>query len=261
MRNFFRGLERYQVRYLLVSGQAAVLYGAALFSEDIDLWVEPSEENWEALHSCLREQKARYHKLTPPLTTEYARKGHGFHFLVPCESGEEFYLDIMGQPPRVASFPECMERAASLESEWGRLPVIGISDLVEIKKTQRLRDYPVISRLALQSINVTMDNVSEEKLHWAWQHLFELDDAERFASHIHVSKPGWLPLEEPGRTWMELFLSGNDREVEVDARLEEDMLERMAAYRRADRFFWQEIITELRLLRSRGKLCPEGENV
>ena len=41
IRSFFQSLEDKQVAYLLISGQATVLYGAATFSEDIDLWVKP----------------------------------------------------------------------------------------------------------------------------------------------------------------------------------------------------------------------------
>ena len=33
------------VRYLLISGQATILYGAATFSEDVDIWVEPDKDN------------------------------------------------------------------------------------------------------------------------------------------------------------------------------------------------------------------------
>jgi hypothetical protein len=45
MRSFFQNLEREAVRYILISGQASILYGAAMFSEDVDLWIEPTEEN------------------------------------------------------------------------------------------------------------------------------------------------------------------------------------------------------------------------
>ena len=37
--SFFQSLEREAVAYLLVSGQATVLYGAAAFSEDVELWM------------------------------------------------------------------------------------------------------------------------------------------------------------------------------------------------------------------------------
>jgi len=43
--NFFQSLSHHGVEYLLISGQATVLYGAATFSEDIDLWLHPTEDN------------------------------------------------------------------------------------------------------------------------------------------------------------------------------------------------------------------------
>lgn len=46
-RSFFQNLERHSVSYLLISGQATVLYDAAEFSEDLDLWIEPSPENFQ----------------------------------------------------------------------------------------------------------------------------------------------------------------------------------------------------------------------
>ena len=69
--NFFQSLERNGVEYLLISGQAAVLYGAATFSEDIDLWINPTGENRGRFLLALRDCRARYYKLTPPLTVEH----------------------------------------------------------------------------------------------------------------------------------------------------------------------------------------------
>src|SRR5512141_1363680 len=40
--NFFQSLEDHRVEHLLISGQASVLYGAATFSEDVDLWINPT---------------------------------------------------------------------------------------------------------------------------------------------------------------------------------------------------------------------------
>jgi hypothetical protein len=76
MRSFFRALERRRVRYLLISGQAAVLYGASTFSEDVDLWVAPVSGNWTRLLLALADRGARVYKLTPPITLAFARRGH-----------------------------------------------------------------------------------------------------------------------------------------------------------------------------------------
>jgi hypothetical protein len=51
-----------------VSGrQAAVLYGAAHFSQDLNLWIDPTEENIRRFVDALEEVDARVHKLTPAL--------------------------------------------------------------------------------------------------------------------------------------------------------------------------------------------------
>ncbi len=149
MRSCFRSLERRGVRYLLISGQASVLYGAAEFSEDVDLWVSPEARNFRALVFALRDAEARVHKLTPPLDPSLARGGHGFHFLLPSEGDEPRYLDIMGKPPRVGTFAAARRRAVVMKTPLGEMPVVAIVDLVELKKTRRLGDYEVISRLAV----------------------------------------------------------------------------------------------------------------
>ncbi|MFH1706636.1 MAG: hypothetical protein ABIF71_01775 [Planctomycetota bacterium] len=77
--NFFRSLERERTACLLIGGQAAVLYGASAFSEDIDLWVKPDAPNIAAFLRVLQAMNARYYKLTPPLTVPMMRRGHGFH--------------------------------------------------------------------------------------------------------------------------------------------------------------------------------------
>ena len=46
-RKLFQGLKTNQIEYLLISGQATVLYGAATFSEDVDVWVNPGRANAE----------------------------------------------------------------------------------------------------------------------------------------------------------------------------------------------------------------------
>ena len=60
--SFFQSLNARGVEYLLISGQATVLYGAATFSEDIDLWINPTEENRDRLVATLRDCAARYYK-------------------------------------------------------------------------------------------------------------------------------------------------------------------------------------------------------
>src|SRR5689334_12226551 len=95
--NFFQSLERHSVESLLISGQATVLYGAATFSEDVDLWINPTETNRARFLVALHEAQARYYKLTPPFTVENLRAGHGFHFCLPGREADAVFLDVMGR--------------------------------------------------------------------------------------------------------------------------------------------------------------------
>ena len=118
MRSFFRSLETEAVRYLLISGQASILYGAATFSEDVDLWVAPAAINIDRFIRALHRSKAVAHKLTPALTVRHSRRGHGFHFRVPSPGMPEWYLDVMGQPPRVGGFSAAARRAVPSLREY-----------------------------------------------------------------------------------------------------------------------------------------------
>jgi hypothetical protein len=155
-----------RVEYLLISGQATILYGAATFSEDVDLWVLPTEENLERFVSALRSVAATHYKLTPPLTVENLERGHGFHFVLPGGPSGDVYLDVMGRPPRVGSFESAASIARVFDTDFGRVRTIGIQDLVELKKTQRPEDYPIIARLALAFL-AEREPVVRADLSWA----------------------------------------------------------------------------------------------
>ena len=84
MKRLIRSFDRAGVRYLIVGGQAAILHGAADFSEDVDLWIRPDRANIERALGALAGLRARIHKLTPPLTRTHVAAGHGFHFRIPA---------------------------------------------------------------------------------------------------------------------------------------------------------------------------------
>jgi hypothetical protein len=65
----FRSFERFGLDYLLISGQAAILYGAATFSEDVDIWIQPTPENatrlLRALAACQQARRRAHDVRTP----------------------------------------------------------------------------------------------------------------------------------------------------------------------------------------------------
>jgi hypothetical protein len=94
MQRLFQSFDRNAVRYLLISGQAAVLYGAASFSEDVDVWIDPHASNVRAFLGALAELDAAVYKLTPPMTVRNVGFGHAFHFLVPDGAGPDHPADV-----------------------------------------------------------------------------------------------------------------------------------------------------------------------
>lgn len=254
--SFFRSLEEQRVAYLLISGQATVLYGAAVFSEDIDLWIRPTAENADALLAALRSVGATYYKLTPPLEPGFLLRGHGFHFRVPDEP--EFFLDIMGQPPRVPAFDDVAPAASVMQTAWGDIPTIDIKHLAALKTTQRLGDYPVIGRLALRHMEETITPRPQD-FRWALDNLHTIDELEEFL-RTYPAAEAECEGELMKKLASEVRAEGVGHADTVEA-VERWLGERMLAHRQADRRYWQGIIEELRELRAAGELMPVGRPV
>ena len=260
--NFFQSLSDHGVAYLLISGQATVLYGAATFSEDIDLWINPTSENRDRFTDALRDCAARFYKRTPPLTVENLGRGHGFHFLLPGGNESGVFLDVMGNPPRAGSFAASLATARWMETEWGAIRTIGLKPLVELKKTQRLEDYPIISKLALAWFDQPECAKTADDLRWALQNIFTLPELRIFlAEHPEAMDLAVEHLNPAVTEFGRQLLSGADVSESVERQVNEWMQPRIADLQQADRRYWREIIAELKSLRATAKLVAEGSAV
>lgn len=256
--NFFQSLSAHEVQYLLISGQAAVLYGAAVFSEDIDIWISPLKENCVRLVESLAELGAKYYKLTPPVSPAYVERGHGFHFVV-GEEDDVFFLDVMGCPPRVPPFEQALRDSRVVSTDWGGVPTVGIRDLVEIKKTQRASDYPVIGQLVLRDLE-DRDRPTEGDYRWAAENMFTLPELRQLLQ----AYPETVEIEGTEPLFGKLasaLMSDELPTEETEQDIERLLTERTLAHQAADRRYWREIIVELRELRQKGELIPVGAPV
>ena len=229
-RSLFRAFERFRVDYLLLGGQASIAYGAATFSEDIDVWVRPDPLNAQRLLQALAALRARVYKLTPPLTTGLLKAGHGFHFVIPARP-LSIYLDAMGRPPRAAGFSTARRRAVIMPTGMGKLPVVSIEDLVALKKTRRLSDYEVISNLVRVRLAAELEP-SRRLLEWAARHSFRAEDRRDFLVRLG---------ESPS-------LSRCRKQIATE----------ITAHQTRDTAYWRKRIADLRRLRRKGLLLPEG---
>ncbi|MDP2866903.1 MAG: hypothetical protein Q8O90_11730 [Elusimicrobiota bacterium] len=259
IKNFFRGLNASGVRYLLISGQAAVIYGAATFSEDIDLWVSPEAENWEKFRAVLAKAGARIYKLTPELSQEFVLKGHGFHFTFPRGSGEpEWYLDVMGVVPRAGGFERAFDRKEIYRTAWGVLPVIGLRELVELKKTRRLSDYPVISELArLEAERLSRKTITAADWRWILSSSFEAEDIIQYLKNGGARKIA----RQLKRPCLASCLEAAENSVSGVAHIPDaagEIALEIELLRQKDRLYWQPVLDDLRYLSSKKLLLNKG---
>lgn len=262
IKNFFRSLNASGTRYLLISGQAAVIYGAATFSEDIDLWVSPVAENWKKFRAVLAKTRARVYKLTPELSPEFVLKGHGFHFTFPRSSGEpEWYLDVMGVVPRAGGFERAFSRREIYRTAWGVLPVIGLRELVELKKTRRAADYPVISELArLEHERLSRKTITARDWRWILSNSFEAEDMILYLKNGKARKIA----RQLNRPCLAFCVKAVDNPVSVTARLPDaarEIASEIESLKAKDRLYWQPVLDDLRYLNSKKLLLNKGSRL
>jgi len=256
-------LSRFDVRHLLISGQATVLYGAAEFSEDIDLWVSPDQENLNRLLAALGHLDARVGQLTPLVTEAHARFGHAFHFAVTEPDGQLWPLDVLGQPPRVDDFESAFAAAVTPLRSLPEMKTIDPMRLVALKKTDREKDYPIIARLVHLTVEGWLRHGSPtaEQVRWVCSEarsvepLWRLRDVPGFQQVLHAcDRPCLSTLAEALRHAAPPSEDALDR---FQAALDEEKRQ----LQRESRLYWPPIIEQLKEFRRQGKLLPEGRPV
>ena len=130
-----------------MGGQACVFYGAAQFSKDVDLALLASEENFSRLLAALGELNAK-RIAVPRFEPALLARGHAVHFR--CQGGEAdgLRVDVMTRLRDLPDFEVLWARRATIQDEDGEtFELLSVEDLVQAKKTQREKDWPMIDAL------------------------------------------------------------------------------------------------------------------
>ncbi len=147
IRRVLSSIEERRVSAILMGGQACVLYGAAEFSRDTDLAVLASAANLARLRLALDDLQARVIAV-PPFQAKYLRRGHAVHFRCQDPGAFGMRIDVMTKMRGLEPFPKLWARRTTLELPDGtRCQVMSLPDLVQAKKTQRDKDWPMLRRL------------------------------------------------------------------------------------------------------------------
>jgi hypothetical protein len=130
-----------------MGGQACVFYGAAEFSRDTDLAVVADAANLARLRRALDDLQAEVIAV-PPFELKYLRRGHAIQFRCQHPEALRMRVDVMSKMRGVDAFPKLWKRRTTIELPGGtRCDLLSLPDLVEAKKTQRDKDWPMIRRL------------------------------------------------------------------------------------------------------------------
>ncbi len=233
----FRNCE---VRALLMGGQACVFYGAAEFSRDTDFAIAADTANLDRLGAAMNELQAAVIAV-PPLTLEHLRRGHAVHFRCRHPEAAGLRVDLMSRMRGVAEFDELWDRRTTLQGDDQTVyELMSLPDLVQAKKTQRDKDWPMIRRL------IEADHAACRGRPSPTQARFWLRESRTATLLIEVARA--FPEEARAlaagpRPLLGSALQGD--QVSVDRALTVEM----TAERAADRVYWEPLRAELERLR------------
>jgi hypothetical protein len=229
-----------------MGGQACVFYGAAQVSKDIDLVLFADADNYERLLAAMRELEAR-RIAVPPFDIPALERGHAVHFRCSAPGVEELRVDVMVRLRDLPPFSLLWERRTSFADDTGlTFDLLCIPDLVQAKKTQRSKDWPVIELLV--DIHYR-ENAGEPRPDWIEFWLSECRSPEllieivhRFASQAHSLGPR--------RPLLAAAKAGNHGALAtaLDAEARAEMAK--------DRAYWEPLKRELEAMRRAERQTP-----
>lgn len=232
-------MAAHRVRALLMGGQACVFYGAAEFSRDTDLLIPGDAENFGRLDAAWRELKAE-RIAVPPFAAEYLERGHAVHFRCHHPDAADMRVDLMVKLRGVEAFPALWERRTVItDVDQVAYELLSLPDLVQAKKTQRRKDWPMLQRLVeVHYLRHRTDSNPEQQQFW----LRELRTPELLLEASHTW-PQVARLAAAQRPLLVLARADKLRELE-EALMAEERTER-----EQDRLYWQPLKAELEQLR------------
>ncbi len=232
-------MRAHRVRALLMGGQACVFYGAAEFSRDTDFVILAGAENLARLRKALAELRAEPIAV-PPFELKFLKRGHAIHFRCRHPEALRMRVDVMSKMRGVDSFAKLWRRRTTIKLPDGtRCDLLSLPDLVQAKKTQRDKDWPMIRRLVEANYFENFKNPNAGRIKF-W--FMELRTPQLLieAAQAHVRVARRLVIKRP---LLKYAVSGRLAQLERALLAEEKNL------RAEDKAYWLPLLKELEKLR------------
>jgi hypothetical protein len=149
--NFWKALEEFNVKYIMVGGYATNLHGYQRFTGDLDIWLKDDLENRKALRKAFLKcsmgdyPMIDYMQFIPGYTDFHLNNGLRLDVLINMKGLEGY------------TFDECLEMASVANIEDANVPFLHINQLIINKKAVN-RPKDQIDVLALEQIRKLRDN-------------------------------------------------------------------------------------------------------
>jgi hypothetical protein len=222
-----------------MGGQACVFYGAAEFSRDTDLAVLADAANLARLQKALAELRADLIAV-PPFELKYLKRGHALHFRCQHPAALRMRVDVMSRIRGVQSFSQLWKRRTTIALPDGtKCDLLSLPDLVQAKKTQRDKDWPMIRRLVEAHY---FENIEKPELPQLKFWLLELRTPQLLLE-VALTHMALARRLAPRRSLLRYASSGNL------AKLEDALADEERIVRAEDKAYWQPLLRELERLR------------
>ena len=239
IRKVLSSMQTHRVRALLMGGQACVFYGAAEFSRDVDFAIHADAANLTRLRHVIGDLQA--HPIAvPPFELKFLGRGHAIHFRCQHPDALRLRVDVMSKMRGTDPFSTLWKRRTVIELPDGtRCNLMSLSDLVQAKKTQRDKDWPMIRRLVEAHYFENNQDPTAAQIHFWLMQLRTPEILIELAGN-HVSLCRRLKVSRPT---LGDALQGDRKSVERGLLAEE------AKERERDRQYWMPLRKELEALR------------
>jgi len=180
----------------------------------------------------------------PPLDAARLAKGHATHFRCGRDDVAGLRIDLMSRYRDGPEFEDLWRRRTTIEVDGEPIDLLALEDLVNAKKTQRDKDWPMISRLMERSYFEREGKPSQEQIEF-W--LRELRTPELLLE-LTEAHPGIARRIESVRPAIAAALTRVSGSVAL-ALAAEEREERLR-----DREYWRPLKLEIEQLRRTQKL-------
>lgn len=138
-KEFVALLVSHKVEYLVVGGYAVGIHGHPRYTGDLDIWLNPTEENAEKIVTCVNAFGFSSFGLK---TEDFTKEGNIVQLGYP-----PLRIDLLTQIDGV-NFNDCFQNKIQVDIEGVLVNVIGYHDLLKNKRESgRLRDLDDLDQL------------------------------------------------------------------------------------------------------------------